>query len=305
MKLFIRRLFLFLLFSSIFYICMLFIWNRPFIPNVLRPNFNYPSGGYGHTQTRLNEVKTINTIDILFLGSSHTYRGFDPRIFKAHGFTSFNLGSSAQTPVQTEILLKRYLDKLNPKLIIYEIDPWALISDGIESSLDLISNDQNDLYSYNMAIKLNNIKTYHALLYGTTRDIIQLNNQFLEPFKKGKDTYISGGFVEKEIKYYEPVIIPKSEITVSKKQVEIFKNVINEIKKRKINLQLVYAPISKSLYSSYTNMNYFDSLISSQAQYTNFNKILNLKDSIHFYDDLHLNQNGVTLFNEKLINIIK
>lgn len=285
---------------------MLFVWNRPFIPNKLRPNFNYPLGKFGHTNSRLNEVEKINNIDILFLGSSHTYRGFDPRIFKSHGFTSFNLGSSAQTPIQTQMLLKKYLDKLNPKFIIYEIDPLALTSDGVESSLDIIANTHyNDLYSYEMAIKLNHIKTYNALLYATITNNLPLNNRFVEPIKRGSDTYIKGGYVEKEIKYYDPVIIPQSDIIISKKQLQAFEIVINDIKKRKFPLQLVFAPISKSLYSGYTNMNYFDSLMSTYSQYTNFNKILKLKDTIHFYDADHLNQHGVKLFNEKLLNIIK
>lgn len=285
---------------------MLFVWDRPFIPNILRPNFKYPIGKFGHTNTRLNEVEKINSIDILFLGSSHTYRGFDSRIFKAHGFTSFNLGTSAQTPIQTLMLLKKYLDTLNPKLIIYEIDPLSLTSDGVESSLDIIANTHfNDLYSYEMALKLNHINTYNALLYATITNYMPLNNRLVEPIKRGTDTYIKGGYVEKENKYYDPILIPKSEIIISKKQLKTFEIVIDDIKKKGINLQLVFAPISKSLYSSYTNMNYFDSLMTTYSQYTNFNKILNLKDSIHFYDADHLNQQGVKVFNEKLLNTLE
>ena len=88
--------------------------------------------------TRLNEVKNIKNIDILFLGSSHTYRGFDTRVFKKNGYNSFNLGSSSQSPIQTLTLTKRYLNQLNPKLIVYEVYPTTFTIDGIESSLDII-----------------------------------------------------------------------------------------------------------------------------------------------------------------------
>jgi hypothetical protein len=36
--------------------------------------------------SRLSEIKNYKDIDILFLGSSHTYRGFDTRIFLDSGY---------------------------------------------------------------------------------------------------------------------------------------------------------------------------------------------------------------------------
>ena len=83
-------------------------------------------------------TRKIKNVDVLFLGSSHAYRGFDPRIFRKRGYSSFNLGSSAQTPSQTKVWLKRYLKHLNPKIVIYEVYPGTFSSDGIEASLDLV-----------------------------------------------------------------------------------------------------------------------------------------------------------------------
>jgi len=82
-------------------------------------------------------------VDILFLGSSHSYRGFNPQYFS--GYKTFNLGSSAQTPIQTNLLLKRYLHQLNPKTIVYEVYPISLSIDGVESSSDIIANDHHPI----------------------------------------------------------------------------------------------------------------------------------------------------------------
>jgi hypothetical protein len=41
------------------------------------------------------------------------------------------------------------------------------------------------------------------------------------------------------------------------------------------------------------------------ADYYNFNEMMSLNDSLHFYDAHHHNQNGVELFNEKLIEVIE
>ena len=37
------------------------------------------------------------------------------------------------------------------------------------------------------------------------------------------------------------------------------------------------------------------------STYYNYNKLLNLNDTLDFYDDDHLNQSGVTVFNQALI----
>ena len=81
--------------------------------------------------TRLKEVKTVKNVDILFLGSSHTYRGFDTSIFHDCGYSAFNLGSSSQTPIQTLTLANRYLKQLNPKLVVLEVYPGNFTGDGV------------------------------------------------------------------------------------------------------------------------------------------------------------------------------
>src|SRR5690554_4580115 len=101
--------------------------------------------------------------------------------------------------MQTKVLLDRYLTSLNPKVVIYEVYPVVFTLDGVESSLDIIANDENDLNSIEMALKIDNIKTYNTLLYGFTCDFLSLNKSFIEPVVKGNDKYISGGFVEKKI----------------------------------------------------------------------------------------------------------
>lgn len=173
----------------------------------LNPNINYKLGG--NTYNRLKEVKSVSNVQLLFLGSSHSYRGFDTRIFKENGVNTFNLGTTAQSPIQTQLLLKRYLDKLNPELIIFEVYPPTFSVDGVEPSLDVISNDKNDLYSLQMALNTNKIRLYNTLLYASIRDVFSLNENFKSPTKLGNDTYIKGGFVERELRYYKSEIFPE------------------------------------------------------------------------------------------------
>tara|TARA_B110001452_G_scaffold260197_1_gene257435 strand:+ start:1744 stop:2640 length:897 start_codon:yes stop_codon:yes gene_type:complete len=282
---------------------LLFIWGR-YAPSHFKQNLKYRIGSYGHMYSRLSEIKNYSNVDVLFLGSSHAYRGFDTRIFSENGYNTFNLGSSSQTPTQTKVLVNRYLDFLSPATVIYEVYPPPFTKDGVESSLDIIANDINDLHSLKMAIKINNIKTYNTLLYGVISDLLRLNSSFVEKKIKGNDKYVSGGFVEKKIHFYQSTEFEKKEISLLEYQLESFSEIVQMIKERGIKLVLVYAPIPKVNYDSYLNTNYFDSVMQEYSTYYNFNEITSLNDSLHFYDSHHLNQNGVNIFNDKLIEIL-
>ena len=304
MKQFLTTFGKFILFAFVAYCLILFVWGKTLSAR-FKPNLFYNVGSYGYTFTRLKEVKNIENIDILFLGSSHTYRGFDTRIFSKNGYKTFNLGSSAQTPLQTKALLKRYLEKLNPKLVIYEVYPATLTIDGVESTLDIISNDQNDFNSIEMAFASKNMKVYNTLLYGFENDLLKQNEDLIENKIGEKDSYVSGGFVERNTNDFKKRKFSKSKWKFNSKQVEIFKENIQTLEENNIKVIFVYAPIRNSMYKSFTNNQEFNNIIKEFGEYYNFNEKPFLNDTLHFYDKDHLNQEGVTLFNQKLIELLK
>src|SRR5437868_5764818 len=114
MKRFIRNTFLFSIFAIAIYISLVILFGFVGLGS-LKKNVNYKGSLPGHTYTRLRDADTTNNINILFIGSSHCYRGYDPRFFRSKNVRVFNLGSAAQTPIQTEILLDKYLKQLNPQ----------------------------------------------------------------------------------------------------------------------------------------------------------------------------------------------
>lgn len=274
------------------------------MPATLKPNLNYQIGSWGHLHARLDEAKAVKDVDVLFLGSSHTYRGFDTRIFEKNGWSSFNLGSSSQTPIQTLALVKRYLNKLNPKVVVLEVYPVTLSLDGVEAGLDLVSNDRNDIYSVEMALKINHTKVYNTLTYAAIRDLLGLNDSFVQPLNLGSDMYVSGGYVEREVVYYSPKPLPTASIELKENQLAALKEIVQLVEEREIKMVLVYAPIPKSNYNRYSNNQEFDSTMKGISTYFNFNKLMHLNDSLHFQDEDHLNQLGVELFNAKLIEVL-
>lgn len=311
MRKFITTLLSFGVFALLFFMIALYLWGNN-SHSLLKSNLVYKQETTGHLNSRLKEVKDIKNIDLLFLGSSSTYRGFDPRIFKANGFSSFNLGSSAQTPIQTKVLLQRYLETTHPKQVIYAINPTLLSIDGVESALDVISNDASDRNSAVMATKVNHVKVYTTFLYASMKQLLGQNTPYQQEKTKGVDTYIAGGFVEREMHYYDSKtkdIKNTKDTTVNYRedQLKALDDIITLIKEKDIELILMNAPVTSYAYNSYTpkQKEEFDDLMRSYGNYIDFNTVLKLNDSLHFFDPYHLNQHGVELFNKKVIDIIK
>jgi hypothetical protein len=304
MKEFIINTFKISLFIVILYSPLVYLLGK-FYPETEKTNVRYKLGSYGHLYTRLKEVKKYENIDILFIGSSHTCRGFDNRIFKQANFSSFNLGSASQTPIQSHILLKEYINQLKPKTIIYEVWPGNFTKDGIESSIDILSNKKLNHYSLELVLETLNFKTINTFIFAfIANNLLNFNNYSEKTNTKG-DKYIPGGFVEKEISYYRNTVQPKIEWKYKTKQLNAFQKSIQLIKEKNINLILVYAPVTKAEYLSYTDRENYNKKMKAKATYYNYNEIISVDDSLHFFDNHHLNQNGVILFNTHLSKLLQ
>ena len=300
MKNFILKLILFLLFASVVYIAGVCIWGE-YMPDRFKQNLIYVRAGYGHTFSRLKEVKKVKDVDVLFLGSSHTYRGFDTRIFEKAGYSSFNLGTSSQTPVQTKILLKRYLKNLNPKLVIYETYPEVLNLDGVESALDILCNDKNDFESLKMALKVNSPEVYNTLIYSSFKELTGKMHPNWEDPNRGTEHYIKNGYVQSDKSSFKYKIPEKKILKPNRKSLTDFKENLIFLEENNYPFLLVQAPVTPAYYQSFTNNMEYDSMMSGLGQYYNFNEISILDDSLHFYDIDHLSHAGVELFNRDLL----
>ena len=250
----------------------------------------------------MDEARHTKDPDILILGSSHAYRGFDIRIFSNAGYKAFNLGSSSQTPLQTYVLLQRYLKTIRPKFVIYEVYPGTFTNNGIEGGADLISNDINDSLSYDMATKINSLITYNTLAYGYYHDLTRSKNLRPKGHLPAADTYVPGGYVEKTVTYFKNLpTAERTDLIFDKNQCDAFEKSIALLKKNRIKYVLVFAPVPKSTYNSYKNKNAITLFFNQHGLYYDYNTKVSLNDSLHFFDDNHLNQKGVALFNRKLL----
>lgn len=299
---FIKHSIFFSGFAFLLYLFFIYVCGKT-MPSEFTPNIHYIKGAFGHMYKRTEEAKQTHNIDVLVIGSSHAFRGFDPRIFESYGLKMFNLGSSSQSPMQTKVLLERYYSQLNPKTVIYEVYPRILLSDGVEASMDLLSNDKNDFKSLKMAVRLNHAKVYNTLFYASLDQLLSLES-YKQEFRKVDDLYIPGGYVEKDFKTYKYDSVINERWPISQDSFEGFNEIIDFFERKDVKLFAVFAPITTAMYKSQKNTNTFVNEIEKRTPLYDFNTIINLDDSLHFYDRHHMNQKGVELFNKKLIETI-
>lgn len=305
MKKFLINIGLFSLFAIVFYIVIMPIWSSA-LPFYMSKNVRSCMGCYGHTFTRMQDAQKTKNVDVLIVGSSHAYRGIDPRILERDGITAFNLGSSAQTPINTKVLLHQYLEQINPKLVVYEAYAGTMNIDGVESSLDILSNNKIDINSIEMANEVHNLLAYNTLIFSGFRQTFGLNKRFKEEIHQGEDTYISPtGFVETDFRknIFNDEKISKWDLRESQKE-ELINN-IEFIKSKGIDVYIVQAPITKTLYNSINNNDDVDRFLSNLGNYKNYQNLIELKDSTDFFDNNHLNQIGVEKFNTVLSKDLK
>lgn len=286
--------------SLIMYVVMLCIYGD---------NYSINSGNLlyqkrNHTITRFNEIKNnTDEVDILFLGSSHSFRSFDSRVYDSLGLKNCSLASQAQTPLQTEMLLKRYLDKVKPKLVVFEVNPHMFSIEGIESSIYLLSADEVDHNALNLVWKQKNIKVFNTFIYSIYNKLFTDDKSGIASISSDYE-YHKGGFLSKKIRLYIPESFENNTYDFKKNQFDSFKNCISILKQNKTPFILIQAPITSTKYFSYSNRNEFDDRMLSYGDYYNTNNMLVLKDSLDFSDSHHLSMYGVKKFNTFFISEI-
>ena len=102
------------LFKSLIFLIILVLSLECFEGNIFKKYDVQTDYAYNHMQN--------NSLDILFIGSSHSYCTFNPKVFDHYlKCNSFNLGTSAQPFPVTYAGVIEILKKQNPKIIILEV----------------------------------------------------------------------------------------------------------------------------------------------------------------------------------------
>ncbi len=151
-------------------------------------------GGEFQSLRRFREASAAGRVDIVFLGSSHAYRGFDPRLFAEAGLASMNLGSTNQTPLNSYFVAERWLPSLAPRLVVFELYYQSLASDGLESVHDLEVNTPSSWPMAKMAIATWDLG---AMTFSVAKALRLAGDESrAEQRAIAGETYVAGGYCE-------------------------------------------------------------------------------------------------------------
>lgn len=298
MNLFLKRIFLYSGIFILVYVISLNIieetFSGPFKPNIL-----YQAGD-NLVSKKISESDTIKNVDILFVGSSHAYDSFNPKIFEKYGYTAFNWGTSQQSHPQTSMILDKYLKKLKPRLVVYEVFPEIFNATGRESMADFLNAGKPfevgffDLFQYE-----NSIALFNTYLIKKSRAIFGLENNdenLLDP-----DVFYYKGYVEKRGFNNNKEKIQSVKWVPRKSQLRTFEENLTLLKDLEIPVVLVIAPYS----FEYSNQHEIIEYLASKGKLFNYNTILKFDANKHFSDFHHMNYLGVKKMNEHFVLELK
>ena len=288
MKRFVLHITLFLPLALLFVVAMLWAlggtgWLR---------NVTYTLGHDDRLLTKVREVSAHRGADVLFVGSSHAYRTFDPRIFAERGIEVVNLGSSNQTPLQSEVLLRQYLDSVHPRLVVIEVHPDIMAYDGVESALYQLSAVPPSWHMVPMALRTHNLRVVCTMPYALLHNLV---SDTADRFEESREGYVPVGYVERPVEHYSPQPHEPKAICVQDCQRRALRRCTNYLQRRGVPFIMIEVPDTRALMDSYTNLPRFQE---DMSQYGPLycSPLPVLDDSLHFYNEDHLNQCGVDLY---------
>jgi len=299
MKKFIISSLGFLLFTSLGYAILLCLHGF-FSPAALRGNLFMYNRSHDYSKTRFAEAAKTSNVDLLILGSSHAYRGYHTGLLREKGVVALNLGTSSQSLIQTEYLLKKYFDQVRPKKVIIDIYPKILDSKGTESTIQLLSILPIDKSLTSMAFSFKDARVFNTLIFYTLKRSLGLESYRSLDLPSTKNTYIKGGFVSND-KRGVIKAGPEVDLNFSERQKEALEGIVAYLKEKKVDYYLFQAPTTMAHQNSFKGIKGIDKQLATYGKYYNFNAVKILPDTL-FMDDNHLNTNGALIYTEYVYN---
>ncbi len=184
-----------------------------------------------------------------------------------------------------------------PRLVVFEVHPDIMSYDGVESSLYLLCNSTPSWSMVPVVLRSRNAKVMCTAVYAALHNTF--SRQFAtydEPVDVRGHRYVDGGFVEREVEHYSPQPHESTAIRPLQSQCAALQRCVDYLKKQGVPCILLEVPDTKVLMCSYDNLAEFQAQIRCYGNFY-FKSLDTLVDSLHFYDDTHLNQEGVMLYN--------
>lgn len=284
------------------------------------------------TQQRYSEFynQEPNSIDMVYIGSSHSYCTFDPEIIDSILKTSsWQMGTPLQHYDTSYYVLREVLNHQKPKKVVLEIY-WDILKDEFEmkqanSFFEVLKNQElkdeyiNKVFPINERIKYSLFPIRYQQDY-FAYEANEIQNDLEEkygvhkkalPEVKGTEYYRSRGYT------YCDIIMPENEYDetnqfkgfdgedweFNRTQKKYIEKIIELCKNEGIELYFVTAPVANVSMDYIENYDIVHNTVAEFAKENNIpyidynivNKDENLLTNENFRDDAHLNHSGVQI----------
>lgn len=251
----------------------------------------------GITHQKFNDFDKHLKHDLIVLGSSHAYRGYDMAVVKNAGLTCFNLGSNAQTPLNTYFLVKDLLNENNVKTVLIDVYCHALNNNGLEGTADLTQNYPSWNAAIPMALAQKDPRAWNML---TLRGLMAGRDEMYEEQCNGK---LGSCLIADSLN--EPVSFGQGQYTApSDEQLRYLTKTIKYLKSigAKVVLTEHPSPDGADRIGHRNHLSRMKSFADENGIETVFVMDLEgLDPQDHFYDHTHLNAKGAALFTRHLL----
>ncbi len=290
-----------------------------------------------YNQKRFEDFYALqeNSLNLTFLGSSHSYCSFDPMLFDEKlQITSHQFGMPLQHIDMSYYTLREILNYQKPEVVVLELYFDMIDDDYVNEPVnDLIAVLQNNelIFEINKNVRptserakqtLPFIKNQNAFLSYSNKQLMDYLKE--EGFEKesialdGNEYYKGKGYV------FADYVMPQSEYDetnqfknfdgknykISKTQKEYIYKIYDLATKNDIQLIFVTAPLANVSLDYIQNYDYIHNIFNNIANelnvpYYDYNLIDIGLQNKNFRDDAHLNDSGVQMISNDLINKIK
>lgn len=166
MGLLLRKAFLFALMAITIYLTLFAIlfYVRTYqkVPIIFRTTQGNTYRG-GHSYVAFRGFNPNKKYDIIVLGSSHAYRGYDPAIFKEYNYDMYNLGTNSQISMVSLYIAREFIRKENCKTVIMDIYDPVFKRESLESVSDYIQNSLSDKKAVEISVSKKDVRTLNML----------------------------------------------------------------------------------------------------------------------------------------------
>ncbi|EEU33207.1 hypothetical protein HMPREF0946_01280 [Fusobacterium vincentii 3_1_36A2] len=323
------------LFKSLIFLIILVLSLECFEGNIFKKYDVQTDYAYNHMQN--------NSLDILFIGSSHSYCTFNPKVFDHYlKCNSFNLGTSAQPFPVTYAGVIEILKKQNPKIIILEVYTLLRLPQGpfvrlhydnmpfSINKLNLLKNTSkisdgwqylNGLYYH---INWKNFKNIYEKYKNRDAEYSYYNMQNYKGFTGYSDTPHIRSTVQYELyeKGYKNNQYPEEKgdyskvyygnlhdnyVDINPLYLNLFEDLLKKLKEKNIKLILVSPPVINELriYAILNNPEIKRLIKMYNVDVIDFNNGERKYEKIHFLDNGHLSLAGSDIISFEVAKYLK